>query len=70
MWARRKNVAVTRDLGTRSHTCATVNLMSGVGSPTAQKPFQYSIINCLPPSAIGRMLTADSIHREQQHDRR
>jgi hypothetical protein len=33
-----------------------------------QEPGKNSIINRFPPAAIGRVLTADSIHREQQHD--
>jgi hypothetical protein len=34
-----------------------------------QKPAQDSVIDYFPPSAIGGVLTADLIHRDQKHDR-
>jgi hypothetical protein len=34
-----------------------------------QEPGKDSIINRFPSVAIGRVLTADSIHREQQYHR-
>jgi hypothetical protein len=42
---------------------------SGFRSSPVQEPGKDSIINRFPPAAIGRVLTADSIHREQQYDR-
>jgi len=42
--------------------------VSALGSSPVYESAQDLIIDCFPPSAIGRVLTADSIHRDQHHD--